>query len=250
MLESPSNAQSPSSPGNTPPPPAPTGAEVEQAGVEDLIAAARALVRPGRRTVLGITGSPGAGKSTVAELIVAALGEDAVLVGMDGFHLSDSELRRLGRWERKGANDTFDAAGYVHLLRRLRSREDAVVYAPTFNRALEESIGSAVPVPADVPLIVTEGNYLLSDLPAWNPVAELLDECWFVQPSEAVRVERLVARHLRFGRSLTEALERTHGSDGRNADLVSQTRARATRVIEVPEIVPGEAASGTGPRQA
>ncbi|MCW2810193.1 MAG: fructose transport system kinase [Friedmanniella sp.] len=232
------------------PVPSAPGPEVERATVEDLIAAARALVVSGRRTVLGITGSPGAGKSTIAELIVAALGSDAVLVGMDGFHLSDTELRRLGRWERKGASDTFDAAGYVHLLRRLRSREDAVVYAPTFDRALEESIGSAVPVPADIPLVVTEGNYLLSDLPAWHAVAGLLDECWFVQPSEAVRVERLVARHLRFGRTLAEALERTHGSDGRNADLVSQTRARATRVIEVPEIVPRAAAPGPGPTQA
>ena len=118
---------------------------------------------PARRALLGLTGAPGAGKSTLAELLVAELGGDAMLVGLDGFHLADDELRRLGRWECKGALDTFDAAGYVHLLRRLRARDEPVVYAPRFDRSLEESIGSAVPVPAEVPLIVTEGNYLLVD---------------------------------------------------------------------------------------
>ncbi len=138
--------------------------------------------------------------------------------------------------DRKGASDTFDAAGYVNLLERLHSRSDPVVYAPLFDRSLEESIGSAVAVPASVPLIVTEGNYLLADGPDWGRVAGLLDACWYVDPADDVRVQRLVARHQEYGRSLDEALDRTQGSDGRNADLIRATRFKATRIVRPAEL--------------
>lgn len=206
---------------------------VLQATPADLVGTARGLVSPGRRTLLGITGAPGAGKSTLAEFLVRGLGDAAVGISMDGFHLSNTELTRLGRLERKGAPDTFDAAGFVHLLRRLRDGHDDVVYAPVFDRSLEESIGSAAPVPARVPLVVVEGNYLLADGPYWGQVRGLLDECWYLDPGEQVRVEWLLARHRRYGRSEAEAQERSSGSDGANARLVAGTRARATRVIEV-----------------
>jgi pantothenate kinase len=202
--------------------------------LDTLVADARALVQPGERRILGITGAPGSGKSTLAEQLAEALGPDAALVGLDGFHLANAELHRLGRHARKGAADTFDAAGYVNLLRRLRSREDAVVYAATFDRSLEESIACAVPVSASVPLIVTEGNYLLVDDDAWSPVRGLLDECWYVDPGEDERMARLVARHERYGRSPAEARERSYGSDQRNAELIISTRPRADRVVRVP----------------
>jgi pantothenate kinase len=205
---------------------------------EALLRAARGLIRPGRRTFIGITGAPGAGKSTLAEFLVSALDGAAVLVTMDGFHLADEELRRLGRLERKGAADTFDVAGYVHLLRRLHERADSIVYAPRFDRALEESIGSAVPVPAEVPLIITEGNYLLIDDPGWSEVAELLDECWYLEPGEDERLSRLVARHVSFGRSADEALARSLGTDGRNAEVVANFRHRATKIFTIPSRPP------------
>ncbi|GAA3566933.1 nucleoside/nucleotide kinase family protein [Microlunatus spumicola] len=214
---------------------------VERRTTEQLVALARSLVTPGRRAFLGVTGAPGAGKSTLAEAVVAALGDDAVLVSMDGFHLRDDELTRLGRRERKGAIDTFDVAGYLHLLRRLRDRTDAVVYAPVFDRGLEESIGSAFPVPAEVPLVVTEGNYLLAEDGDWAQVRPLLDQCWFLEPGEDVRLERLVARHRRFGRSAEEAWERSTGSDGRNAELVASTRTRATLVVSLDDPGPSPA---------
>ena len=214
-----------------------TPGAVESRTTEQLVDLARALVRPGRRSFLGITGSPGAGKSTLAEALVAALDGAAVLVSMDGFHLRDAELTRLGRRERKGAIDTFDVAGYLHLLRRLRDRTDAVVYAPVFDRGLEESIGSAFAVPAEVPLVVTEGNYLLADEGDWAQVGPLLDQCWFLEPGEGVRVDRLVSRHQRFGRSAEEAWERSTGSDGRNAELVAATRGRASFVVAVADPV-------------
>jgi pantothenate kinase len=193
-------------------------------------AATRLAAGPGRR-ILGITGAPAAGKSTLAAKLVAALDGRAVVVGMDGFHFANSELARLGRADRKGAPDTFDAAGYVALLRRLRAAGPDVVYAPEFRREIEEPIGSAVPVPAQVPLVVTEGNYLLLDTPPWHQVRPLLDEVWFLQPPDTERVRRLVARHQSYGRSLAAASERALGSDQRNAELVAATAARADRII-------------------
>ncbi len=183
------------------------------------------------RVVVGVTGSPGAGKSTLCDALVAALGDDAVLVPMDGFHLAQAELERLGRADRKGAPDTFDAAGYLHLLRRLRARDDAVVYAPRFHREIEEAVAGAVPVPREVPVVVTEGNYLLLDDPAWTPVRAELDEVWFVGPDEALRLERLIARHVAHGRSPEAALEWVTRNDEANARLVAATAARADLVL-------------------
>src|SRR5690606_41257743 len=150
----------------------------------DLPGRARALAAQGGRRILGIAGAPGAGKSTLAHAVVEALGEDARLVGMDGFHLAEAELHRLGRHDRKGAPDTFDALGYVALLRRLRAADERVVYAPFFDCSLEEPIGCAVPVPREVPLVVTEGNYLLVADGDWAGVRPLLDECWYVEQDE------------------------------------------------------------------
>lgn len=221
--------------------PAPTGRDAqpprgEAVTFEELTAAARALITPGGRRILGITGAPGSGKSTLGETLVAALDGQAVLVGLDGFHLAGAELDRLGRKPRKGAADTFDAAGYVHLLRRLRAREDATVYTSFFDRSLEESIACAVPVPREVPLIITEGNYLLVDQGPWQPVRKLLDVCWFLEPGEDVRFDRLIARHMSYGRTAEEAYERSHGSDQRNAELIESTRSHADRILRVPAV--------------
>lgn len=199
----------------------------------ELVDRARALVARGGRRILGITGAPGAGKSTLAHQLVEALGEDARLVGMDGFHLAEAELHRLGRHDRKGAPDTFDALGYVALLRRLRAADERVVYAPFFDRSLEEPIGCAVPVPREVPLVVTEGNYLLVADGDWAGVRPLLDECWYVEQDEELRIVRLIARHERYGRSPEAARERTLGSDQRNAEVVAATRARADLVVHI-----------------
>jgi pantothenate kinase len=206
---------------------------VEEVRLQQLVADTAAMADSGGRVILGIAGAPGAGTSTVAEALVAALGASAVLVGLDGFHLANSELIRLERLPRKGSPDTFDAAGYVSLLRRLRSRDEPVVYAPRFDRDLEESIGGAVAVPAEVPLVVTEGNYLLVDDEHWGPVRPLLDACWYVDPGDETRLGRLVARHERYGRSPAEAHDRSYGSDQRNAELIQATRGRADRVIRL-----------------
>ena len=204
---------------------------VASEGLDDLVARARALIGAGQRCILGITGPPGAGKSTVAEALAAAL--DAPLVGMDGFHLADAELVRLGLRDRKGAVDTFDAGGYVALLRRLRAADEPVVYAPRFDRSLEEPIAGAVPVPAAAPLVLTEGNYLLHDEGPWRDVRPLLDACWYVGVDEELRLERLVARHVAFGKSPDAARAWSLGPDQRNAELIAATRHRADLVVQV-----------------
>lgn len=185
----------------------------------------RASAPAGGRRLLGICGAPGAGKSTLAARLAEALG--APLVGMDGFHLAQRVLERHGTADRKGAPHTFDADGYADLLARLRARTDEVVYAPEFSRSLEEPIACAVPVPADAPLVITEGNYLL----LWPRVRALLDEVWYVDPGEDVRRERLWRRHMAHGRTSLEAWERTMGSDERNAEVIAATAARADLVV-------------------
>jgi len=194
---------------------------------EGLADRARALSEGSVRTIIGIVGVPGAGKSTVAQELVRDLGPDSVLVPMDGFHLSNDVLVALGRRDRKGAPDTFDAAGYVALLHRLRDRSDDVVYAPTFRREVEEPIGSSIPVPRDVPIVVTEGNYLLLDTEPWRQVRDLLDACWFLETDEALRRKRLVARHMAFGKSLEAARAWSLGPDQRNADVVAASARHA-----------------------
>jgi pantothenate kinase len=195
-----------------------------------LVERARGLAAAGGRRILGIAGAPGAGKSTVAELVADALGERARLVPMDGFHLAQSELVRLGRRDRMGAPDTFDAAGYVALLRRLRDPAEQLVYAPEFRRPIEEPFAGAIAVPADVPLVVTEGNYLL----LWDDVRPLLDEAWFVETDEELRLRRLIARHVEFGKTPEAARDWVMRSDQRNAAVIAPTRAYADAVVRLP----------------
>ena len=258
---------------------------VAEHSLAELLDRARALASRGGRTILGITGAPGAGKSTLAVELAAALGPElAVLVPMDGFHLAHDLLRQQGSVERKGAPDTFDAWGYAALLERIHAQRPAgsesaagsavgsaadfavgsaarsapvstrvstrvsaldaaadvrrtgpaeTIYAPEFRRDLEEPVGSAILVPSSTPLVITEGNYLLLDGEAWTRARAMIDETWFLAPSEPQRLKQLIERHERFGRSPAEARERSLGSDQRNAELIAQTASRADLVVRL-----------------
>jgi pantothenate kinase len=198
----------------------------------DLVDRARALVSDGRRAVLGIAGAPGAGKTTLAEELVKAIGTPwAGYVPMDGFHLADVELDRLGLRDRKGAPDTFDALGYAGLLRRLREDEDDVIYAPGFERTLEQPIAGAIPVFGNTRLIVSEGNYLLIDEGRWAKVRPLMNEVWYVDLDAEERLRRLVERHIRFGKDESAAVVWATGTDERNAMVIMATRDRADLIV-------------------
>jgi pantothenate kinase len=199
---------------------------------ESLIARAGALAAAGGRRILGIAGPPGGGKSTVARQVVAELGELARLVPMDGFHLAQPELVRLGRRDRMGAPDTFDAAGYAALLARLKG-DEPIVYAPEFRREIEEPIAGSIAIPKQIPLVVTEGNYLLLADHGWGEVRKLLDEAWYVETDEELRVQRLIQRHIQFGKTPEYARAWVMRSDERNAALVATTAHTADVLVRL-----------------
>jgi pantothenate kinase len=193
------------------------------------------LLRRGDRVLLGVAGAPGAGKTTVAQRLVAAVEADgrfrAAHVPMDGFHLADVTLERLGRLSRKGAIDTFDGWGYRTLLGRLKDRELEPVYAPGFERDLEQPIAGAIVVEPGIDLVVSEGNYLLVDGDPWSAAAAHFDEVWFCDAPHRVRRERLIARHVEFGRTPEEAEAWVDDVDLPNAALILSTRRRADAVV-------------------
>ena len=200
--------------------------------ITQAMAALRARLVPGSRTVLGIAGAPGSGKSTFAERIRQQFEPgQAVVVPMDGFHLGNAIIDGTPLRQRKGAIDTFDAGGYLSLLRRLVRRDEPVVYAPEFRRTLDEPVAASIAIPADVPLVITEGNYLLVEQEPWKDIRAQLDEVWFVDTPPQLRLARLVERHISFGMGPAAAGAWATGPDEANAVLIQATRPAADRII-------------------
>ncbi|MFC7850316.1 nucleoside/nucleotide kinase family protein [Arthrobacter sp. NPDC057388] len=204
----------------------------DSAEIQQAVAELRSRLASGRRLLLGVAGSPGSGKSTFSACLAGALGPDcALVVPMDGFHLGNAVIDGTPLRQRKGAPDTFDVGGYLSLLQRLARRDEEVVYAPDFRRAIDEPVAASLAVPAAVPIIITEGNYLLSDNPRWQQVRAQLDEVWFIDTPRDLRLARLVERHMFYGMDRAAAEAWANGPDAANARLIEATRSRADRVI-------------------
>ncbi|GAB3445650.1 nucleoside/nucleotide kinase family protein [Streptomonospora sediminis] len=207
--------------------------------LEELAAEARTMAaRSASRAVLGLAGPPGAGKSALARYLVDqvrnGLGpSSAAYLPMDGFHLSNAQLERLGRRDRKGAPDTFDVRGYLAMLRRLHTVGDAPVYAPDFDRTLDEPIAARQAIEPGVRLVVTEGNYLAEDAPLWREVRALLDDLWYVEADDTTREARLVDRQMAGGRSRGDAEAWVQRSDRANSEIVKASRANCSRIVRL-----------------
>lgn len=185
----------------------------------------------GRRVTVGIAGSPGSGKTTLASALTSLLGASAAHLPMDGFHLANATLDRLGRRARKGAIDTFDGWGFVALLERVRHETDNPVFAPSFERTVDEPVAGEIMIPPETEIVVVEGNYLLVPEHPWLRGREAMDEAWFCSTDERERERRLVERHIRSGRSLDAAIAWARDVDGANARLIEPTRAYADLVV-------------------
>jgi pantothenate kinase len=204
----------------------------ESAEIQQAVAELRSRLTAGRRVLLGVAGSPGSGKSTFSACLADALGPDsALVVPMDGFHLGNAIIDGTPLRQRKGAPDTFDVGGYLSLLMRLVRRDEEVVYAPEFRRTIDEPVAASLAIPATVPVIITEGNYLLSDAPRWQQVRAQLDEVWFIDTPHDLRLARLVERHMFYGMDRAAAEAWANGPDAANARLIEATRSRADRIM-------------------
>jgi pantothenate kinase len=211
-----------------------------------LVDRARGLWRGSGRAILGITGPPGAGKTTLAEFLLdrlrseppAGASADAwvAYVPMDGFHLADVQLERLGLGDRKGAPETFDCGGYLATLRRIRSELGSTVYVPGFERTLEQPIAAAIAVLPKARLVITEGNYLLLPGGDWPRIRAELDEVWYVDLDRSERLRRLIDRHVEIGKTPDAAAEWVHRSDEANAALVAATRSSADLIVPPPDL--------------
>ena len=186
------------------------------------------------RFIIGIVGKPGAGKSTLTSHLIEHLPKDSVsLVPMDGYHLSNLQLKNLGLSDRKGAFNTFDSNGYVSLLKRINTETDHDIYFPVFHREIEESYAADGVVLANTKIVLTEGNYLLFDKAGWEKVAAELTEIWYININDGVRIDRLVKRHEFYGKDKDSALNWATGTDEINAKIVESTAAKADVIINI-----------------
>lgn len=202
--------------------------------MDELVGRIEGLCRDGRRVVIGLTGPPGAGKSTLVAQLAAGLSERGIAtatVPMDGFHLADVELDRLGRRGRKGAIDTFDGHGYLALLKRLHADADVTVYAPSFDRTTEQPVAGAIPIEPSVRVVLTEGNYLLDESEPWIRIRDELTEAWYVEADDDLRRRWLVDRHVEFGKTPDHARQWVANVDDVNAERIAATKSSADLVV-------------------
>ena len=192
------------------------------------------LENSSERVLIGIIGKPGAGKSTLSKFLMAKLPKEFVtVVPMDGYHLSNKVLKDLNRADRKGAPDTFDVAGFISLVKRIRTEQTQNIYYPIFDRAIEESIAAQGVVTSATKVVIIEGNYLLHDDGGWEVCNDLLDESWMVDVDDDKRISRLISRHIAYGKDPEAAKAWAKGTDEVNAKLIERGSNRADFVVAI-----------------
>ena len=192
------------------------------------------LKNSSERVLIGIIGKPGAGKSTLSKFLMAKLPKEFVtVVPMDGYHLSNKVLKDLKCADRKGAPDTFDVAGFISLVKRIRTEQTQNIYYPIFDRAIEESIAAQGVVTSVTKVVIIEGNYLLHDDGGWEVCNDLLDESWMVDVDDDKRISRLISRHIAYGKEPEAAKAWAKGTDEVNAKLIERGRNRADFVVAI-----------------
>ena len=173
------------------------------------------------RTIIGIIGKPGGGKSTLSKYLLKGMDPTLVsVVPMDGFHLSNKVLKELGRSDRKGAQDTFDVKGFTALIQRIKMDSAEPIYYPIFDRSIEESIAAQGVVYPSTRVVIVEGNYLMHDKDGWQEISPLLNQSWYAFLDEDIRISRLISRHIAFGKDPDSAKAWAKGSDQVNAELI------------------------------
>ena len=183
------------------------------------------------RIIVGISGCPGAGKSTISGLILKALqknkiSKDSVLVPMDGFHLDNKILEKNNLLSKKGAPETFDVNGYIELLNRIHNNQDEV-FSPYFDRNLDLAKAGAISIKRKHKIVITEGNYLLLEQEPWNKVKKYLDLTIFIDADLEVLKRRLKLRWLDLGLSEAEASQKAELNDLPNAIFIKKYSKKA-----------------------
>ena len=192
------------------------------------------LESQGPRSIIGIVGKPGAGKSTVVlEIEKKFTPNEVSIIPMDGYHLSNEALIELGRRDRKGAPDTFDTAAFISLITKVKNSPQLDHRFPIFHREIEASVEDEGLVPTSAKIIVIEGNYLFSDEHNWSGVFPLLDHTWYIEIDDEIRMQRLIARHIKYGKTPAAAEAWSRGSDEANARFIEKTSHKAENKIRI-----------------
>ncbi|KAK3201325.1 hypothetical protein GRF29_185g623412 [Pseudopithomyces chartarum] len=216
--------------------------------IEALLARQQSSDSPAR-LLIALAGVPGSGKSTVSQALLLELAakgiEDVVVVPMDGFHYTKKILRTFkdseNAFKRRGAPFTFDADAFLSLVREMKAmpltesaETEQVLYAPSFDHAIQDPITKGIPVPSRSRIVIIEGNYTLLDQDPWREVAALCEEKWFVDTPRDVALERLVQRHIAAGieTDIEKSVERVKANDLVNGDLIRSLLIEPDVIVE------------------